>query len=67
MRTASATGPPSARHASRTLDRGSRKRLRRIKLRENTPISLIITALIVLAVMIITLAWLIQHPPAHHH
>jgi len=46
--------------------RGSRRRLRRIKVRDNTPFSLVLTAAMVLALMIFTIAWLIQHLPAHH-
>jgi Na+-transporting methylmalonyl-CoA/oxaloacetate decarboxylase gamma subunit len=36
-------------------------------LRENTPVAFVILALVLLVVIVATMSWLIQHPPAHHH
>jgi hypothetical protein len=67
MALSSATGPQSVRPGAGKVYRGSRRRIQRIRLRENTPVAFVILALVLLIVIVATMSWLIQHSPAHHH
>jgi hypothetical protein len=48
------------------MNRGSRKRLQRIKLRENTSVWFVIGAGVLLFLIFILLSWLMQHPATPH-
>jgi hypothetical protein len=66
MARASFSGTHAARPWAGKIYRGSRRRLRRIRLRENTPRGLIILALVLLAAFILSV-WLdLQHQAMHH-
>jgi hypothetical protein len=67
MAPARTTGPQTIRRGAGRVYRGTRKRLQRIRLRENTPAGLLIFVAALVLFMIVTLALLIQHPPLHHH
>ena len=67
MAPARATGPQTIRPGAGRVYRGTRKRLQRIRLRENTPVGLLIFVAALLLFMMVTLVLLIQHPPPHHH
>jgi len=47
--------------------RGSRKRLRRIKWHEYTPVEFWIYLVLLLVALLIVIPWLIKHPPSGHH
>jgi uncharacterized iron-regulated membrane protein len=47
--------------------RGSRKRVRRIKWRENTTVEFWICILFVLIMLFVGIPWLMRHPPEAHH
>ena len=47
--------------------RGSRKRLRRIKWQEHTPVEFWIYLVLMLVALLIVIPWLIKHPPPEHH
>ena len=66
MAPAHATGPQTIRRGVGTAYRGTRKRLRRIRLRENTPAGLLIFMVALVLFMIVTFVLLIQYPPLHH-
>jgi hypothetical protein len=67
MAPAHATGPQTFRHRAGRVYRGTRKRLRRIRLHENTPPGLWILVVALVLFMIATFVLLIRHPPLHHH
>jgi len=67
MAPAYATGPQTIRPGAGRVYRGTRKRLRRIRLRENTPLGLLVFVVALVLLMIVTFVLLIQHPPLHHH
>jgi hypothetical protein len=47
--------------------RGSRKRLRRMRWRQNMPVEFWILVAVLLAALFIIVPWIIRHPSAHHH
>jgi hypothetical protein len=47
--------------------RGSRRRLRRIKWRENMSVELWIFVAFVVFLLIFGIPWLVEHPPRHQH
>jgi hypothetical protein len=66
MARASFSGTHTTRPWAGRISRGSRRRLRRIRLRDNTPPGLIILALVLLAAFILSV-WLdLQHHAMHH-
>jgi hypothetical protein len=62
----SGNGVPSGVRTGK-LYRGSRKRVQRIKVRENTSVELWIFVLLMLFLLFVGLPWLTKHPPADHH
>jgi hypothetical protein len=67
MGRASVSGPPSSRSGAQKVYRGSRTRIRRIRLRENTPPSVLVLGMVLLIVVIAMVVWMVQHPDMHHH
>ena len=61
------SGPHLGRPGAGKTYRGSRKRLRRIKWYEHTPVEFRIYLLRLLVVLLIVIAWLIKYPPLEHH
>jgi hypothetical protein len=49
------------------VHRGSRKRVQRIKWRENTSVEVWIFIVLILLTLILGIPWLIKHPPDDHH
>jgi hypothetical protein len=47
--------------------RGSRKRIQRIKWRENTSVEFWILVILLLFMLLVAIPWLIKHPIEHHH
>jgi hypothetical protein len=47
------------------MNRGSRKRLHRIKWRQNTSVGFWVFVIFMLVVLFVGIPWLIRHPPAH--
>jgi hypothetical protein len=62
---ASTSGPHAARPGGGKIYRGSRKRLKRIKWRENTPIEFWVLVALLLVALFVIIPWMIRHP--HHH
>jgi hypothetical protein len=61
-------GHPSGAHAGAgKAYRGSRKRVRRIKWRDNTSVEFWILVVLMLFMMFVGVPWLFKHPPADHH
>jgi hypothetical protein len=60
----SGSGP---RAGAGKVDRGSRKRVRRIKLWENTSVEFWIFVVFMLVMLFVGVPWLIKHPPEVHH
>jgi hypothetical protein len=56
----------SARRAAR-YDRGSKQRLRRIRMRGNWSLEIWIFVIALVLILLIALPWLASHPPQHHH
>jgi hypothetical protein len=67
MGRASVSGPQSIRPGAHKVYRGSRSRIRRIKLRENTPPGVLLLGIVLLIVVVATVVWMLQHPDMHHH
>jgi hypothetical protein len=67
MGRASVSGPRSIRLGARKVNRGSRTRIRRIRLRENTPLEVLLLGIVLLLVVMAVVAWMLQHPDMHHH
>jgi H+/Cl- antiporter ClcA len=61
------SGPHLGRPGAGKTYRGSRKRLRRIKWYEHTPVEFWIYLVLLLVVLLIVIPWLIKHPPPEHH
>jgi uncharacterized iron-regulated membrane protein len=59
-------GPHDDRHGAGRVYRGSRKRIRRIKWRDNTSIEFWILVLLMLLLLFVGIPWMIRHPPADH-
>jgi hypothetical protein len=57
-------GPESLRQGDH---KGSRKRVRRIRLRENTPRAVVLLGIVALIIVIVTVVWAVQHPEVHRH
>jgi len=66
MGRASASGPQSIRQGAHKVYRGSRTRVRRIGLRENTPPGVLLLGIVLLIVVIAMIVWTVQHPDIHH-
>jgi hypothetical protein len=60
-------GPHTSRPGYRQLDRGSRRRLRRLKWREHTPTEFWIMVAVVLVIFLIAVQAIIRYPPSHVH
>jgi hypothetical protein len=60
-------GPHGARPGAGKLYRGSRKRVRRIKWRENTSVEFWIFVVLIVFMLLVGVPWLIKHPPADHY
>jgi hypothetical protein len=67
MGRAAASGPPSIRSGAQKVYRGSRTRVRRIRLRDNTPAGVLVLGIVLLVVVIAMIVWMIQRPDMHHH
>jgi hypothetical protein len=67
MGRASATGPKSIRPGTQRAYRGSPTRIRRIRLRENTPPGVLVLGMVLLIVVVAMVVWMLQHPDMHHH
>jgi hypothetical protein len=64
---ASGIGPPASGRPGREY-RGSRKRVRRLKFRDNWPVELWFVVAVVLFTLFVVVPWLVQHPlPDHPH
>ncbi len=63
----SASGPQSIRPGAQKVYRGSRSRIRKIRLRDNTPPGLLLLGIVLLIVVIAMVVWQLQHPDMHHH
>jgi hypothetical protein len=62
---ASTSGPHAARPGAGKVYRGSRKRLKRVKWRENTPIEFWVLVALLLVALFVIIPWMIRH--THHH
>lgn len=60
------TGPHEGRSA-KAFDRGSKKRVERIRLRGNWSIEFWIFVILMLIMLFVAVPWLIKHPIEHHH
>jgi len=58
---------PTARTGAGKVYRGSNRRLRRIKWRDNTPIRLRILVALLIVALAAMMSWLTRHPPQHLH
>jgi hypothetical protein len=67
MGRAAASGPQSIRSGAHKVYRGSRTRIRRIRLRDNTPAGVLVLGIVLLVVVIAMIVWMVQHPEMHHH
>jgi hypothetical protein len=59
------SNPQTARTGAGKVYRGSNKRVRRIKWRDNTPIRLRILVALLIVALAAMMSWLIRHPPQH--
>jgi hypothetical protein len=57
----------SRRSGTLKIERGSHKRVNRIKWQQHTPLDFRIFVLILLLALIALAAWLLNHPPEAHH
>ena len=61
-------GPGNGLHAGAgKVYRGSRKRVRRIKWWENSPLEFWIFVVLILFMLFVGVPWLIKHPPTDYH
>jgi hypothetical protein len=60
-------GPYSNRSGALRVDRGSRKRLRRIRWRDNTPPGVLLLGAVLVIVLVALVVWTLEHPNAHYH
>jgi hypothetical protein len=67
MGRAAASGPQSIRSGAQKVHRGSRTRIRRIRLRDHTPAGVLVLGIVLLVVVIAMIVWMVQHPEMHHH
>jgi hypothetical protein len=67
MGRAAASGPQSIRSGAQRVYRGSRTRIRRIRLRDHTPPGVLVLGIVLLVVVIAMIVWMVQHPEMHHH
>jgi hypothetical protein len=58
---------PSGRPGAQRSYRGSRKRVRRIRMQGNWSVELWLFVIFVLLALFIAVPWLIRHPPSQHH
>jgi len=63
----SATGPQAPGPRPGKVYRGSRKRLRRIRLRDNWSVELWIFLAVMLFTLFVVVPWIVRHPPSDHH
>jgi hypothetical protein len=63
---ASTSGPQAAGPRPGRAYRGSRKRVRRIRFRDNWAVELWILVAVILFVLFVLVPWLVQHPPVDH-
>jgi len=57
----------SGRPGAQRSYRGSRKRIRRIRVQDHWSVELWLFVIFVLLALFIVVPWLIRHPPAHLH
>jgi hypothetical protein len=62
----SAGGPQTSGPRPGKVYRGSRKRVRRIRFRDNWPVELWILVAVILFMLFVVVPWLVQHPPPDH-
>jgi hypothetical protein len=67
MGRAPASGPQSIRSGAQKVYRGSRTRVGRIRLRDNTPAGVLVLGIVLLVVVIAMIVWMVEHPDMHHH
>jgi hypothetical protein len=48
-------------------DRGSKQRLKRIRIRQNSSLEVWIFVIGLVLILLIALPWFATHPPQHHH
>jgi hypothetical protein len=58
---------PSGRPGTQRSYRGSRKRIRRIRMQDHWSVELWLFVIFVLLALFIVVPWLIRHPPARLH
>jgi hypothetical protein len=59
--------PQTAKTGATKVYRGSSKRVRRIKWRDNTPARVRIFVALLIVALAAMMSWLIRHPPHHLH
>jgi hypothetical protein len=64
---ASANGPQTSGPRSGKAYRGSRKRVRRLRLRGNWSVELWIFLAVMLFTLFVVVPWIVRHPPADQH
>ena len=62
----SGAGPHAGRPGVGKVFRGARKRVRRIKWRDNTSVEFWILVVLMLFILFVGIPWMIRHPPADH-
>jgi hypothetical protein len=67
MRYVRTEGRAVGRAGGQRSQRGSRKRLRRIRLQGNWSVEFWLFVLVMLVALFVLVPWLIRHPPSHHH
>lgn len=63
---ASTSGPQAAGARPGRVYRGSRKRVRRIRFRDNWAVELWILVAVILFTLCVVVPWLVRHPPSDH-
>jgi hypothetical protein len=63
---ASDSGPQASGPRPGRVYRGSRKRVRRIRFRDNWAVELWILVAVLLFVLFVVVPWLVRHPPLDH-
>jgi hypothetical protein len=67
MHRVSTTGPQTLRPRSAKVYRGSRKRLRRLRLSGNWSVELWIFLAVMLFTLFVVVPWIVRHPPSDQH
>jgi hypothetical protein len=66
MRASNERGPQASGPRPGKVYRGSRKRVRRIRFRDNWAVELWLLVAVILFVLFVVVPWLVQHPPVDH-